>query len=184
MSVTFSSIVVCESTLRETRKRTHLQGAPTSNTQLHSTFICGLALLYAVFLKPSVLPMKDVFAAIKAASNTLFAYANLSPNASPLFDVFEELSSACIDRISRGEPALPDEASKEWQKASQEAATNLGRSQQAARKCPSSLITKGPDSAIEYADLFQSLGIEMDNEPATLPDGLWDVSTFFPFANS
>lgn len=137
--------------------------------------MCGLALLYAVFLRPSSLPLKDVFAAIKAASNTLFAYTNLSPTAGPLFEVFEDLSAVCIDRMSRLSSTPPASAAQEWQKASQEAATSLGRLSQRV-----DTLIIGPDSAVEYADLFRSLGIDLDNEPPTLPEGLWDTSAMFP----
>lgn len=158
------------------RKRTHLRGAPSSNTQLHSTFICGLALLYAVFLKPNALPLKDVFSAIKAASNTLFAYTSSSPSAGPLFEVFEELSAVCIDRMSRNDPPQQTEASKEWQKASQVAATNIGMS---CVIIDVLIDLVDMDTTNEYADLMRSFGVDMDNEPVIGPDGFWDVSNFF-----
>ena len=108
------------------RKRTHLLGTPSSSSQLHSTFICGLALLYTVFLQPSILPLKEVFAGVKAASNTLFAYSQQNHTAAALYEIFEDLSTLCIDRISRNEAPPPAEATKEWQKASAEAASGLG----------------------------------------------------------
>jgi hypothetical protein len=107
------------------RKRTHLAGQPPSSTSLHATFICGLALLYSVFLQPNILPLRDVFAAIKAASNTLFAYSQQDRTASALFEVFEDLSSVCIERASASRDAVPANATAEWMKASKDAASNI-----------------------------------------------------------
>ncbi|KAK8870133.1 hypothetical protein IAR55_000703 [Kwoniella newhampshirensis] len=134
------------------------------HTSVHSTFICGLALLYSVFLQPSVLPLRDVFSAIKAASNTLFAYSQQEETAGALYEVFETLSAACIDRISARLTHSPDVLAAnagEWQKLSTEATSNL---------------------AGEYVDLLRTLGIDMTNEAfsTTLPDTSWDLAAFSP----
>ncbi|WRT68116.1 uncharacterized protein IL334_005091 [Kwoniella shivajii] len=155
------------------QKRMHQQGQPMSNASAHSAFICGLALLYAVFLQPKVLPLKDVFQAIKSTSNTLFAYTQHAHSAEVLYDVFEDLSSACIEHVSKHETKEvsnsqhdPLPSVDEWQKASSEATSNID-----------------PTIAGEYVNLLQTLGITMgvdrpDQAPYTEP--LWDLAAFTP----
>ncbi|KAK4689045.1 hypothetical protein P7C73_g1066, partial [Tremellales sp. Uapishka_1] len=113
------------------KKRVHHAGQPTSSTSLHSTFICGLALLHSVFLQPTVLPLKDIFSAIKAASNTLFAYSQGQVTSGALYDIFEQLSGVCIDRITRVQTGSPDmgmdNAVDEWQRVSEEATSGIGK---------------------------------------------------------
>jgi hypothetical protein len=96
---------------------------------VHSTFICGLALLYALFRNPSILPLREVFLAVKAASATLFAYSQSDTSSAALHDVFEELSSACMDKIGAyGAETSPSlhAAPKDWQAASAQATSSLG----------------------------------------------------------
>nr|XP_031860300.1 uncharacterized protein CI109_004184 [Kwoniella shandongensis]KAA5527372.1 hypothetical protein CI109_004184 [Kwoniella shandongensis] len=145
----------------ELQKRLHQLGTPNSSTSVHSTFICGLALLYSVFLRPSVLPLRDVFSAIKAASNTLFAYSQHEQTAAALYDVFETLSAVCIDKVSSKSTQSPDVISAntgEWLKVSTDATSNIA-------------------NAGEYVDLLRTLGIDISN---TQPDTSWDLAAFSP----
>jgi hypothetical protein len=118
------------SKLRKCRKKTHQFGQPTSGTSVHSTFICGLALLYALFRDPTVLPLRQVFVAVKAASATLFAYSQSDSSSAALHDVFEELSSACMDKIGgyrpQEAPAGIPAVTQDWQTASAQATSSLG----------------------------------------------------------
>lgn len=112
------------------RKKTHQFGQPTSNTSVHSTFICGLALLYALFRNPKILPLREVFLAIKAASATLFAYSQADTSSAALHDVFEELSTACMDKIGAYEPEKTAEAAavpNNWQTVSAQAISTLSK---------------------------------------------------------
>jgi hypothetical protein len=97
---------------------------------VHSTFICGLALIYTLFRNPKILPLRDVFSAIKAASATLFAYSQSDSSSAALYDVFEELSAACMDKIGAYEPeAAPQTAAipVDWQTVSANAISSLGK---------------------------------------------------------
>lgn len=113
------------------RKRTHLLGQPPSTTTLHSTFTCGFVLLYAVFLNPTILPLREAFSAIKSTSNTLFTYSNGDWTSVPLYDVFEKLSAICIERMTSPPSSAPQEENVQseladsWQKASLGAAVNM-----------------------------------------------------------
>jgi hypothetical protein len=82
-----------------------------------------------LFRDPNIIPLREVFLAIKAASSTLFAYSQIDTNSAVLHDVFEELSSACMDKISAYEAPIPSEAPiapKDWRSASAQATSNLG----------------------------------------------------------
>ncbi|KAL7418364.1 hypothetical protein Q5752_006822 [Cryptotrichosporon argae] len=156
----------------ELQKRTHQLGQPGSSTSVRSTFICGLALLYAVFLRPSVLPLKDVFSAIKAASNTLFAYSHKDRTSEVLYDVFEELSSVCVEQLSQGaanptpEVSDPSAAVEEWQRASADATNNIPA-----------------ETAGQYVDFLRSLGLSVGEERTSFTpaaDSLWDLAAFSP----
>ncbi|WWC62255.1 uncharacterized protein I303_104851 [Kwoniella dejecticola CBS 10117] len=167
----------------EIQKRMHQQGLPMSNASAHSAFICGLALLYALFLQPKVLPLKDVFRAIKATSNTLFTYAqHAHQSVEVLFDVFEDLSAACIEHISRREvmdkvhpPEERRSSVEEWQKASSQATSNLD-----------------PAAAGEYVNILETLGFTVTGDSsgqAAYTEPLWDLAAFspgnlFPFTGS
>ncbi|WVR08413.1 hypothetical protein IAU60_005468 [Kwoniella sp. DSM 27419] len=152
----------------EIQKRMHQQGLPMSHTSVHSAFTCGLALLYANFLHPSVMPMRDLFRGIKAASNTLFAYAQHARSAEVLYDMFEDLSAACIEHVSKRQ-AVDNPAATvanhqasvdEWQKVSSEVTSNID-----------------PSAAGDCADLLQSLGIPIAG------DSQENVTAFAPFWN-
>ncbi|WWD03163.1 hypothetical protein V865_001210 [Kwoniella europaea PYCC6329] len=158
----------------EIQKRMHQQGQPMSNASAHSAFICGLALLYAIFLQPKVMPLKDVFRAIKATSNTLFAYTQHSHHsAEVLYDVFEDLSTACIEHVGRSDMMDPANNSTDrrasvddWQKASSEATSNLD-----------------PATAGEYVNILQTLGISVGQAPSEqIPytEPLWELAAFSP----
>lgn len=126
--------VVSEFEILTNRKRMLHLGQPLSTTSLHSAFTCGFNLLYAVFRKPTILPLKDVFDAVKAASTTLFTYSQGDWTSAPLYDVFEELSSICIDRVTQhsfspAKPPSDGSATSEWRKASENAVSNVGESQ-------------------------------------------------------
>ncbi|WVW84315.1 hypothetical protein I302_106349 [Kwoniella bestiolae CBS 10118] len=158
----------------EIQKRMHQQGQPMSNASAHSAFICGLALLYAIFLQPKVMPLKDVFRAIKATSNTLFAYTQHShQSAEVLYDVFEDLSAACIEHIGKNDIAEATGGNMdrrtsvdEWQKASSEATSNLD-----------------PNTAGEYVNILQTLGIPVGQDyfdQASYTEPLWELAAFAP----
>jgi hypothetical protein len=87
------------------RKRLHQQGQPLSSSALYTLFLAGLTLLYTVYLKPSLLPPKEVFASVRAFSNTLFSYSQQLKTAEPLHNIFEELSLHCLERMN----SRPDE---------------------------------------------------------------------------
>lgn len=115
------------------RKRTHHLGQPCSSTSAHSTYICGLALLYAIYLQPRVLDLRQTFSAISAASSTLFAYAQSDPSLAALHDVFEELSGGFIDKLSTQQtqvsppaPPVVQDTNMGWQRNLEEATNNMG----------------------------------------------------------
>ncbi|OCF44232.1 hypothetical protein I317_01850 [Kwoniella heveanensis CBS 569] len=157
----------------EIQKRMHQQGQPMSNASVHSVFICGLALLYAIFLRPTVMPLREVFRGIKAASNTLFAYAQHARSAEVLYDVFEDLSAACIEHIGkRDSQAKSTDATQtqpsvdEWQKASSVATSNID-----------------PSTAGEYVNILQTLGLSVGDDStgqAPYTEPLWELATFSP----
>ncbi|WVQ94027.1 hypothetical protein IAU59_001105 [Kwoniella sp. CBS 9459] len=157
----------------EIQKRMHQQGQPMSNASVHSVFICGLALLYAIFLQPTVMPLRDVFRGIKAASNTLFAYAQHARSAEVLYDVFEDLSAACIEHIGKRDTEAnavnttqPQPSVDEWQKASSVATSNID-----------------PSTAGEYVSILQTLGLSVGDEfsgQAPYTEPLWDLAAFSP----
>ncbi|WWD19944.1 hypothetical protein CI109_104417 [Kwoniella shandongensis] len=99
--------------------------------------------------------------AIKAASNTLFAYSQHEQTAAALYDVFETLSAVCIDKVSSKSTQSPDVISAntgEWLKVSTDATSNIA-------------------NAGEYVDLLRTLGIDISN---TQPDTSWDLAAFSP----
>ncbi|WVF66411.1 hypothetical protein IAT40_001151 [Kwoniella sp. CBS 6097] len=157
----------------EIQKRMHQQGQPMSNASVHSVFICGLALLYAIFLRPAIMPLRDVFRGIKAASNTLFAYAQHARSAEVLYDVFEELSAACIEHVGKRDvqagatnAAQNQPLVDEWQKASSVATSNLD-----------------PSTAGEYVNILQTLGLSVGDDSlgeASYAEPLWELATFSP----
>ncbi|WWC69844.1 uncharacterized protein I206_103787 [Kwoniella pini CBS 10737] len=156
------------------QKRMHQQGLPMSNASAHSAFICGLALLYALFLQPKIMPLKDVFRAIKATSNTLFSYAqHAHQSVEVLYDVFEDLSADCIEHISKretfeaGNPSGERRTSVvEWQKASSQATSNLD-----------------PTAAGEYVNMLEALGLTVAGDlsgQSSYTEPLWDLAAFSP----
>lgn len=90
-------------------------------------------MLYAVFTQPDVLPLREVFSAIKAVSNTLFAHSRSERSTSGLYDVFEELSTLCMEKISQksakeGKYASGGDVIGNWQEASASVTANIGQS--------------------------------------------------------
>lgn len=70
-----------------------------SSTALHAIFLTGLTLLHAIYLQSNLLPRRQIYSAIRANSNTLFAYSQQFKAAEVLHALFEDLSSACLDRL-------------------------------------------------------------------------------------
>lgn len=107
------------------RRRLHQQGQPLSSSALYTLFLAGLTLLYAVYIRPTLLPSKEVFQAVRAFSNTLFSYSQTLKIAEPLHNIFEELSLHCLERMnSRPEQSHPEatkakekSAPSDWQEA-------------------------------------------------------------------
>jgi hypothetical protein len=92
-----------------------------------------LALLYAIYLQPRVLNLRETFTAISAASGTLFAYAQSDPSLAALHDFFEELSSGFIDKLSVQEAPVPappvvQDTGMGWTRNMEEATNNMGQS--------------------------------------------------------
>lgn len=106
------------------RRRLHQQGQPLSSSALYTLFLAGLTLLYAVYIRPTLLPSKEVFQAVRAFSNTLFSYSQHLKTAEPLHNIFEELSLHCLERMN-SRPEHPQLAAKaqetsapaDWQEA-------------------------------------------------------------------
>ena len=99
-----------------------------------------------------------------------------------LFNVFEDLSTVCIERASKDQSGIsPLGDSTQWQKASAEATSNIGR--------PASLIPIADEladttTAMEYLDFLGSLGIDIgpDKDPfmGEASDTLWNLAAFSP----
>jgi hypothetical protein len=90
-------------------------------------------LLYAIYLQPRVLDLRQTFSAISAASSTLFAYAQSDPSLAALHDVFEELSGGFIDKLSTQQtqvsppaPPVVQDTNMGWQRNLEEATNNMG----------------------------------------------------------
>lgn len=93
--------VTCSHTLHPRRKRFHqAQSVSLSLEALRSIFLSGLTLLHAVQLDNTAVSFSTLSKAIRAASNTMFLYAQSFPGARAYSEVFEELSSAVLDKLS------------------------------------------------------------------------------------
>lgn len=147
-------------------------------------------MLYALFQDPNILPLREVFLAVKAASATLFAYSQSDTSSAALHDVFEELSSACMDKIG----AYGSETSSaqhiaptDWQTASAQATSTLGRRPSPSQLGLQRLIYIAPETAEDYTSFLRELGIGgrdgfgVPTNP--FADSLWDLAVFSPGAN-
>lgn len=90
------------------RKRLHQSPESTLSLEgLRCVFLCGLTLLHAVQVDRKALPLSTLQRAIRAESNTLFAYAGAYRGANAYGEVFGELADAVLDNLARGEEAGP-----------------------------------------------------------------------------
>ncbi|GAA5887560.1 hypothetical protein JCM6882_001449 [Rhodosporidiobolus microsporus] len=88
----------------EIQKRIHQN--PTSNSSLDSlrtVFLSGLTLLHAMQVDRNALPLGIFQRATRANSNTLFSYAGQYRGAAAYGEVFDELASAVLDRLTSPE---------------------------------------------------------------------------------
>ncbi|GJN91630.1 hypothetical protein Rhopal_004653-T1 [Rhodotorula paludigena] len=138
----------------ETQKRFHqAQSVSLSLEALRSIFLSGLTLLHAVQLDNTAVSFSTLSKAIRAASNTMFLYAQSFPGARAYSEVFEELSSAVLDKLSAPNessappPGLSDPA----------AATPLFQS--LWDDIPSVMTNDAQDS---FLALLESLGVPTD----------------------
>ncbi|GAA5832169.1 hypothetical protein JCM11251_004266 [Rhodosporidiobolus azoricus] len=92
----------------EIQKRIHQN--PTSNASLDSlrtVFLSGLTLLHALVVDRHALPLGTFQRATRANSNTLFSYAGQYRGAAAYGEVFDELASAVLDRLTSPEEPAP-----------------------------------------------------------------------------
>lgn len=136
------TLTVCTSI--STRKRMYQQEQPMSSTALHSLFLTGLTLLHAVYLDATVLPRRQVYSAIRANSNTLYAYSQQFKAAEVLSALFEDLSNACLERLDASLQASAQQANglepsanvqgeismDEWQKSLQATTSSINQATQ------------------------------------------------------
>ncbi|GAA6032719.1 hypothetical protein JCM8097_000758 [Rhodosporidiobolus ruineniae] len=149
----------------EIQKRLHQN--PESNLSLdglRSIFLAGLTLLHACQIDRNALPLGTLQRAIRANSNTMFAYAGAYKGAAAYGEVFDELASAVLDKLTAPEETAPVPPPN-LQSA---AATPLFQS--LWEDIPSVMTHNAQES---FAALLESLGVSTD---ALLPPVMTDGS--------
>lgn len=147
-------------------------------------------MLYALFQDPNILPLREEFLAVKAASATLFAYSQSDTSSAALHDVFEELSSACMDKIGAyGSETTSRPAVEDWQTASAQATSSLGELHR--NTIPPLTVaddTIAPETADDYTAFLRELGLGVNGRPGfpanPVADSLWDLAVFSPGLNN
>ncbi|GAA6001857.1 hypothetical protein JCM10207_002353 [Rhodosporidiobolus poonsookiae] len=141
----------------EIQKRLHQNPTSTLSLEgLRSIFLGGLTLLHAVRLDPKCLPFSALQRAIRANSNTMFAYAQTYRGASAYGEVFDELASAVLDKLTA--PDEPQEPPKPPVNLSTPAATPLFQS--LWEDIPNMMTNEAQDS---FTALLESLGVPTDS---------------------